>query len=289
MLSTARNMVPMDDEFPPLKPGYIEHSNGRVKCRECGTIYGYRVVSSPTNLIWTEGKCPKCSGPMTAEEKRREAIERSARIQADVDRIFGHWNLMNDEAYEHMTLDSFTPADLSQEKALRVLREYRPDRGNVLLRGPAGVGKTHLAIGLIRIYSDRGYSTLAIKSHDIFNRMRRAWSSKEDGAEVAVINALRNVGILLIDDLGIDNSKDTVNAKFYEIMDYRSGRKPTIFTTNMSIDEMAGKKGAALTSRINTRATDLVIGGIDYRAKDNNVWWQDIGKEVGVNQGPERR
>ena len=57
---------------------------------------------------------------------------------------------------------------------------------------------------------------------------------------------------------------------------------------------VVGQSGAGKTTllRLLTReerptSGKIIIGGIDYRAKDNNVWWQDIGTEVGMD--PERR
>ncbi len=284
-MEPARAMPRIGDDFPPLPPGQNEHSRGILTCADCGRDYPYRVVVGQT-LIWLEGKCLCASGP-SPEERRREAMDRAARIQAEVDKAFGHWNLLNDEAYEHMTLDSYKPADPDHEKALKICREYKPDQGNIMFLGPAGRGKTHLAVGILRKMRVNGYSVLAIKSHDIFNRLRKAYAKKDDDYEFEVVSALRNVGILLIDDVGFENGRDWASLKFYEIIDFRSGRRPTFYTTNLNGDELKKRKGEALASRMGAKSIEIRLeGGRDYRLKDNQ-WWEDIGTDVGMD--PERR
>jgi len=58
-------------------------------------------------------------------------------------------------------------------------------------------------------------------------------------------------------------------AKFYEVIDYRHGRRSTIYTTNLTGKEMKAKEGMALVSRIWGSELRMEIEGKDWRVAGN--------------------
>lgn len=175
-----------------------------------------------------------------------------------------------------MYLEKYHIENKSQQKALHVLKSFTPGRRGICLCGPPGRGKTHLAVGVARKCQAQGYTALVIKSIDLLNRLRRCYAAKDDQAEIAIMRVLREIDLLVIDDVGTEKPTGWVLEKLYEIIDYRLKRKSTIFTTNLNGEDMEIKIGGALTSRI--YADQLQIEGRDWRVKDD--LWADIGTEI---------
>lgn len=280
--------------FNPLEPGWqllceyqgvcnydFYQTGDPARAKGCGEKYYKRDIISPSGLLVTERK--KCRCMIEWEEQNREALGKETLakerdfIKGEIDQLFNSWDLLIDEAYSDMRFEKFKVEDQTHQKAVGYLKAFVPDKNKLCLFGRPGRGKTHLAISLGRKLKMQGYSVLALKSIDLLNRLRRCYSAKEETDEIRIMKILKQVEVLIIDDIGTEKPNDWVRAKFYEIIDFRLNRKTTIFTTNLEGEEMEKKLGAALTSRVYGGGPQLRIGGNDHRIQDN---WLDIGREV---------
>lgn len=286
--------------FPPLPPGwslvremecicdYDFYSTGDPeRANGCGGTYYRRISISATGIVHNERSKCLCaekhlnnSWNNTADELRREQCEA---VKRDISRLFTGRNLLEDEVHQHMTLGNFIVENPTQKKALLFLTKFRPGKDGVCLYGGPGRGKTHLAVGLARKLETDGYTCLAIKSIDLLNRIKKTYQ-REDRDEVEIINALKKVEILVIDDIGTERPTGWVLEKLYEIIDYRTSRKSTIFTTNLSGAQMEKKLGTALVSRIYGVGSQLEVDGPDRRVKAD--LWSDLGTEVDIDGHP---
>jgi len=122
---------------------------------------------------------------------------------------------------------------------------------SVILYGRAGRGKTYfmwsLAIELTKKYCDSGLIKF-VKSKMLDDQLLEA--SKDFGSPLGIINSLKGVKILMLDDLGMERSTDRVDRDYYDILDARSEwNKPVIISTNFEVKEIKETYGQRIFSR----------------------------------------
>lgn len=132
-----------------------------------------------------------------------------------------------------------------------------------------------LALAMARSAA-RQQTVVFIKSLDLLDRIRRSlW---EEHRKQELTSLLRTADLLIIDDLGVEKATEWVQATLYSIIDYRYGRKDTVFTSNLTGKEMAARLGSALASRICGSREAVVIGKdwrIEERQKTSIAWGEE--------------
>jgi len=192
---------------------------------------------------------------------------------------------------QSMTLDRFDTGDLEEnEMALRVAenyvgswREASKEGWTVGFYGPPACGKTHLttaiAIGLVERHLIRPLVLNVPKL--LFNERQRIGDKKPGKSQV---EAAMTAELLVLDDIGAEYQRDTgsdsvswVQEMLYLILDERIRRGlPTLYTTNLSRDEMqahmgAGTAGERLFSRIERAEVMPAIQVLPVAGKQKNL------------------
>lgn len=292
-----QNSSPTEDSpfFPPLPFGsdliaeyecicdYDFYDTGEESRKDgCGGTYYRRIYVSPSGIVHNERTPCKCvleyqEKMRETELKKKKEQERSL-LAEKIQKLFSGWDMLLDEAYSHMRFEKFKPETESQEKTFSWLKKWTPENGSFCLSGLPGRGKTHLALAAARKAKYMQYTVLSIKSINLLNRLRRCYSSSNEELEIEVMDVLKRVEVLVIDDIGTEKPTGWVLEKLYEIIDSRHGKSSltTIFTTNLDGEEMQRKLGAALTSRIYGTGKLFTVEGRDHRIQYNP--WADLGE-----------
>jgi len=144
--------------------------------------------------------------------------------------------------YEHCTLGSFEPGSPSLagalEKAMAFCSTY-PHLGDdeglgLLFSGDNGVGKTHLAVGVLReLVETKGARGQFWDFHELIREIKSSYDPETKTTELQVLEPVVETDVLLLDDLGAWKMTDWMNDTLFYILNSRyTARRATIVTTN---------------------------------------------------------
>jgi len=155
--------------------------------------------------------------------------------------------------YRDASFDNFyLPHDnpiVSKElsRAMVVIKGYAnnfpvlKDKLGLLLVGSQGVGKTHLAIAVLRLLIGRGHQGIFFDYQNLLERIRSGFDERMGSAHREVYQNALDAEILLLDDLGAHRVSDWVEDTITSLITYRCNyRKPFLATTNFPDPDMGG-------------------------------------------------
>lgn len=177
--------------------------------------------------------------------------------------------------YEKCSFANFISAPgTSQDNALlhahKFANEYPAVERGLLFMGPAGVGKTHLAVSIIRDLIEKGFAGLFCEFGSLLKEIQDSYNPISKSSELKVLAPVYQADVLVLDELGATVPTDWVRDTMYQIINKRyNDNKLTIFTTNY-LDkgkELEERITYRLRSRLFEMCTNVVIDGEDYRRR----------------------
>lgn len=171
------------------------------------------------------------------------------------------------------TLDQFDFAaqpTLDRERIMRLSRcEWVTAKQPVLLAGPVGTGKTHLATALGIEAAQRRFRVRFFRADDLVRALTEAKSQHEVGRLTKRLDA---VDVLIVDELGFVPFDRTGAELLFNLLATRYQRRSTVITTNLAFSEWSQVFGdekltAALLDRVGENAHVVLTGGTSYRMR----------------------
>lgn len=140
---------------------------------------------------------------------------------------------------------------------------------NVLITGPAGVGKSNLASALGNQCCLNGFKVLYFNSQKLFYSLRLG---KMDGTHRKQINAIAKSEVLIIDDFGLQKLDDYSRLDLMEVMEDRHGRKATIISSQLPVAvwyDIIGEPtlSDAILDRLTSKSIRVDLKGESLRKK----------------------
>jgi DNA replication protein DnaC len=193
--------------------------------------------------------------------------------------------------YEHCELSTFefegvyrtlAPARMA---ACKFAEEYPIDQAGLLLIGPIGVGKTHLAVGILKeLILGKGIASLFYDYRELLKQIQNSYNDSVKMTELDVLRPVFEAEILVLDELGAVKPTDWVWDTVSLILNSRyNNRLTTIITTNFAdgqsaeADDREGIKrknrdqtlgdriGDRMRSRLHEMCRIITLQGSDFR------------------------
>jgi DNA replication protein DnaC len=172
------------------------------------------------------------------------------------------------ERYRHYTLDGyetdFRGANSSLGKALltarRFVDEFPHDTGGkgLLFTGSIGVGKTHLAVGVLRrLIQEKGCKGLFCDYRELLKNIQNSYNPQVNTTELELLKPVFSADVLVLDDLGAQKPNEWVWDTVALILNSRYNDKQTTIITTNYLDLQAG--GGALSS-VERAAREQTLG-----------------------------
>lgn len=161
--------------------------------------------------------------------------------------------LSNLEPFTDKTFENFDPDVSGVRRAYIRAREYakRP-QGWLILFGNFGCGKTHLAAAIANEALRRHYRVLFTIIPDLLDHLRSTFGPDSDVKYDERFETIREIPLLVLDDLGTENTTPWAREKLYQIINHRYNYSlPTVITLNRRPED--------IEPRILSRMFDAVL------------------------------
>ena len=184
--------------------------------------------------------------------------------------------------YEHCDFDNFdtdiydtapeSPAwNRSLEQAKVVTQAFARDyptgsETGILLMGPCGAGKTHLAVAALQQIVLHGHDGLFYDYRELLKEIQGSYNPESQSSELSVLEPVLTAGVLLLDDLGASKPSAWALETVGHILNSRyNERRVTILTTNYLDASSSGQPGDVIGLRGKDAPRDLHLSGSAVR------------------------
>lgn len=211
-------MRPIEDPITTPEPPLInEIVPAKEVCRICRGA-GYLRSNVPYGH-------PNFGKPIACECKENERKEKRRQQLRD---------MSNMDAFRQQNFHSFTLHTAGVQEAFDTAQNFAEDPiGWLVLIGPNGCGKTHLAAAIANMSLDSGAVVLFEAVPDLLDHLRAAFAPTANEVYDQLFSKMREAELLVLDDLGSQQSSSWANEKLFQLLNYRYNMSmPTVVTAN---------------------------------------------------------
>lgn len=217
--------------------------------------------------------CQECFGTGTKLDPVKGAMQCPCQKSNRFRRLFSAARIP--KRYERCTFQNFkadvgSSIEFAWKHAHEFADKYPAVNRGLLFMGPAGVGKTHLAVSIIRHLTEKGFGGLFYEFGSLLKEIQDSYNPISKSSELKVLAPVFQADILVLDELGATVPTEWVRDTMYQIINKRyNDNKLTIFTTNFldTNKELEERITYRLRSRLFEMCTKVVIEGEDYRRR----------------------
>src|SRR5258708_2696913 len=257
-----------------------------------------------SSVAQSETECPICHGTgwkmvQVPGRTTPQATRCTCRMDARAGRLLTATRIP--ARYQHCSLENFeTGANFHESLAVAKLNavvfveKFPLERTGLLFTGPIGVGKTHLAVGILQeLIRSKGVQCLFVDYRELLKEIQNSYNPSVQTTELEILRPVFDADVLLLDELGATRPTEWVWDTVSHILNYRyNEKKTTLITTNFPNQPSAAADGAQkgfttadlarasaaqetladriterMRSRLNEMCRIIEVGGTDYRVQ----------------------
>lgn len=244
--------------------------------------------------------CSVCEGSglrIVQEDGRAVARQCECRVTRRTERMLERARIP--KRYEHCTLDNYESGFRGADRSLKAARlmaqrfvegyPIETEGKGLLLTGDIGVGKTHLAVGLLKeLIVQRGATGLFYDYRELLKEVQNSYNREVAATELGILRPVFEAEVLVLDELGAAKPTDWVWDTVAQILNSRyNERRTTIITTNyantagltiaaseapesaarraMRDDTLGDRIGERMLSRLQEMCVAVEMRGKDFR------------------------
>jgi len=211
--------------------------------------------------------CPVCGGSgWKASNSDRRVVRCECRLKSRAESLLAAARIP--KRYEHCELSNFefdgphrnlAPARMA---ACKFVEDYPLDSTGLLLIGSIGVGKTHLAAGIIKeLTLSKGIPCLFYDYRELLKQIQNSYNESVKVTELDVLRPVFETEVLVLDELGAVKPTEWVWDTVSLILNTRyNDSRTTIITTNYPDDAARDSNGSSEFARAQRAARSETLG-----------------------------
>lgn len=171
---------------------------------------------------------------------------------------------------QRLTFDTLVTSGRTNDPRLQVqyaeavdiaLRFASNPEGWLILTGPHGAGKTHMAAAIANRVIERGDPALFLAVADFLDHLRAGYGDNAEVGYDALLEQVRSAPLLVLDDLDAYAQTAWAREKFFQVVSYRfNAALPTVFTAVKSPNEIDDRLGSRLADPTMSQVVELAHG-----------------------------
>lgn len=226
---------------------YLEPIYTCPDCKDTGYVTG------------SDGSMEKCRCFRLQEISIRYA---QSNIQEMIQRE--NFSTLSYKFYQGKDLQHFKAA---VDRSKDFVKNFRGDYHNLLLYGTVGTGKSFLSGCVARELLQEGFSVIYFSALELFDRLSLyTFDTKSKNELQAFYTDLYDCDLLIIDDLGAENTNSFITSQLFACLNERElRRKPIIISTNLGLEELQARYSDRIFSRITGNSFLCKLTGPDIR------------------------
>lgn len=242
--------VTQSQPVQPQPPTFVSNRPLCTRCRGAGYLRDNVPFGHPNF-----GKAIACE---CKEAERKEKRRQQLREMSNLD------------AFRQKTFSTFNAHIPGVREAYQAALDFETKpNGWLVLSGPNGCGKTHLAAAIANQALDNGAVVLFEATPDLLDHLRAAFAPAATEVYDQLFSKMREAELLILDDLGAQQSSPWANEKLFQLLNYR-------YNLSMATVITGNPKGIqGVDERIRSRLSDsglvrtiLMDRAQDYRPRN---------------------
>lgn len=254
--------------------GLGSHSTTPWAEEKLGQIINHRYNAALPTVVTTAASLDALD-PYVSTRLRSPGLSRVVEIEPEREEAEGPLGRIDQGMLKRMSFETFdvrgnSPnADqrASLEAAFTAATSFaKQPEGWLILTGDTGVGKTHLAVAIVRAQIEQGNPVMFEKVSDLMDYLRDTYNPESPVRYDRVFEEVKTAPLLVLDDFGQERRSEWAVEKLYQIIVHRHNvRLPTVIT---SLREFSKERDPIISRILDPSLSTLVrVEAPDYREK----------------------
>lgn len=224
----------------------------------------------PADYLEPVYECPDCRDTGYVDGRKCHCFQ-----EAMITLLYEQSNIremLRSENFDSLSYEYYEGDDLARfKKAVNTchnfIKNFNSDYHNLFFYGTVGTGKSFLSGCIAKELIESGHSVIYFSATALFDLLSRNSFDPKSREELRTAYAdLYQCDLLIVDDLGTELTNQFVTSQLFSLLNERHmGKKATIISTNLSLEELRNRYSERIFSRVTSNYEICKLSGQDIR------------------------